>query len=103
MLKRAEKEIVCVAQFTAKQGKQDKLLEALHVLIAPTRKEAGYIRYELNQAIENPRAITFIEKWRSQEDFDFHCNTPYIKGFFDNVAPPLIDGVTVTLYKEILP
>jgi len=103
MLKKAEKEIVCIAQFMAKEGKEDELLEALHSLIARTRKEAGYIRYELNQAIDNPRTITFNEKFRSKEDFDFHCNTPYIKGFFDNVAPPLVEGVTVTLYKEILP
>jgi len=103
MLKKAEKEIVCVAQFIAKEGKENELLQALHRLIAPTHQEAGYLRYELNQAIDNPRAITFIEKFRSQEDFDFHCNTPYIKGFFDNVAPPLMEGVTVTLYKEILP
>jgi quinol monooxygenase YgiN len=103
MLKKAEKEIVCVAQFIAKESREDELLQALHSLITPTRKEAGYIRYELNQAIDNPRAITFIEKFRSREDFDFHCNTPYIKGFFDNVAPPLMDGVTVTLYSEILP
>jgi quinol monooxygenase YgiN len=103
MLKKAEKEIVCVAQFIAKEGKEEELLQSLHSLIAPTHQEPGYIRYELNQAIENPRAITFIEKFRSQEDFDFHCNTPYIKGFFDQVAPPLMEGVTVTLYKEILP
>lgn len=103
MLKKAEKEIVCVAQFIAKEGRQDELLQFLHDLIAPTKKEAGYLRYELNQAIDNPRAITFIEKYRSQEDFDFHCNTPYIKGFFDKVAAPLTDAVTVTLYKEILP
>jgi quinol monooxygenase YgiN len=103
MLKKAEKEIVCIAQFIAREGKEDELLHSLHSLIAPTHKEPGYLRYELNQAIDNPRAITFIEKFRSQEDFDFHCNTPYIKGFFDDVAPPLMDQVTVTLYKEILP
>lgn len=103
MLKKAKNEVVCVAQFIAKEGKENELLQALHSLLAPTHKEAGYIRYELNQAIDNPRAITFIEKFRSQEDFDFHCGTPYIKGFFDQVAPPLMDGVTVTLYKEILP
>ena len=103
MLKKAEKEIVCIAQFIAKEGKETELLEALHSLMAPTHKEAGYIRYELNQAIDNPRAITFNEKFRSKEDFDFHCSTPYIKGFFDDIAPPLVQGVTVTLYKEILP
>ncbi len=103
MLKKAENEIVFVAQFIAKEGKEDELLRALHILLEPTYKEEGYIRYELNQAIDNPRGITFIEKYKSKEAFDFHCNTSYIKGFFDEVAPPLVESVTVTLYKEILP
>jgi len=103
MLKKAEKEIVCVAQFKAKQGKEAELLEALHGLISATRREKGNIRYELNQAIEDPRAITFIEKFASQEAFDLHCNTPYIKEFFDAVPPNLVESSVITLYKEILP
>jgi quinol monooxygenase YgiN len=103
MLKKAEKELVCVAQFKAKAGKEEELLVALHGLIPDTRREEGNVRYELNQAIEDPRAITFIEKFASQEAFDFHCNTPYIKGFFDNVSPKLAESVVVTLYREVLP
>jgi len=103
MLKKAEKEIVCVAQFTAKEGKEEELLEALHALISFTRSEKGNIRYELNQAIDAPRTITFIEKYASQEAFDYHCNTPYIKEFFDTVPPKLVETVVVTLYKEVLP
>ncbi len=103
MLKKAEQEIVCVAQFTAKEGKEEELLEALHALISSTRGEKGNIRYELNQAIDAPSTITFIEKYASQEAFDYHCNTPYIKEFFDIVPPKLVETVVVTLYKEVLP
>ena len=103
MLKKAEKEIVCVAQFKAKEGKDEELLESLHALIPATRAEEGNIRYELNQAIEDPRTITFVEKFASQEAFDYHCNTPYIKEFFDTVPPKLVETVVVTLYREVLP
>ncbi len=103
MLKKAEREVVCVAQFRAKEGKDEELLLALHGLIPATRREEGNIRYELNQAIDDPRVITFIEKFASQEDFDSHCNTLYIKGFFDDVSPNLVETVVVTLYKEVLP
>jgi len=103
MLKKAEKEIVCVAQFKAKEGKAEELLAALHGLIPDTRREKGNVRYELNQAIEDPRTITFIEKFASQEAFDLHCNTPYVKGFFDNASPKFAESVVVTLYKEVLP
>lgn len=81
ILQKAEREIVCPAQSIAREGKEDEILQALHNLMPPTHKEADCLRYELNPAIDNPRAITFVEKFRSQEDFDFHCNTPYIKGF----------------------
>ena len=103
MLKKAEKEIVCVAQFKAKEGKEAELLAGLHGLIPDTRREQGNVRYELNQAIDDPRVITFIEKFASPEAFDFHCNTPYFKEFFNTVPPRLVDTLVVTLYKEVLP
>lgn len=96
-------EVVCVAQFTAKDGHEKELLHAMRGLIETTRAEPRCIRYELNVALENERVITFIEKFTSREAFDWHCNTPYIKTFFDQVAPPLMDAVTVTLYREITP
>jgi len=103
MLKKAEKEIVCVAEFIAKEGKEEELLEALHALISSTRREKGNIRYELNQAIDAPRTITFIEKYASQEAFDYHCNTPYIKEFFATDPPNFVESFVVTLYREVLP
>lgn len=103
MLQKADKELVCVAQFVAKAGSEDELLRELHRLIEPTKKEKGYVRYELNQGLENPRQIAFVEKFASREAFDFHCGTPYIKQFFASVAPRLVESQIVTLYKEVLP
>jgi quinol monooxygenase YgiN len=103
MLRKAEKELVCVAQFTAKPDSEDELLRELHSLIKPTMKEKGYIRYELNQGNDDPRKIAFVEKFASREAFDFHCATPYIKEFFASIAPRLVESQVVTLYREILP
>jgi len=103
MLKKDEKQIVCVAQFMAKEGKTDELLRALHSLLEPTHKEEGCVRYELNQAIENPRSIVFVEKFKDQKAFDFHCNTPHVKRLLNEIAPALAESFAVTLCKEILP
>jgi quinol monooxygenase YgiN len=96
-------QVVCVAEFFAKDGKTDELINALHVLIKPTHAEAGCIRYELNQRIDQPNAITFIEKWTDKKAFDEHCAMPYIANYFDNVRPALVDRFEVKLYEEILP
>jgi quinol monooxygenase YgiN len=98
-----EMQVVCVAEFFAKEGKTEDLIAALHGLIPPTHAEAGCLRYELNQRTDSPSGITFIEKWASREAFDKHCAMPYIADFFDNVRPELVDRFEVKLYEEILP
>lgn len=93
-------QVVCVAEFFAKEGKTEELIEALHVLIKPTHAEAGCIRYELNQRTDDPKGITFIEKWKDKKAFDEHCAMPYIADFFNNVRPGLVDKFEVKLYQE---
>jgi quinol monooxygenase YgiN len=78
-------------------------VDALHVLMKPTHKEVGCIRYELNQRVDDPRWVTFVEKWKDKRSFDEHCATDYIKNYFDNVRPNLVDNFEVKLYEEILP
>ncbi|MGA3032767.1 MAG: putative quinol monooxygenase [Terracidiphilus sp.] len=96
-------QVVCVAEFWAFEGKTEELIEALHVLIKPTLAEAGCIRYELNQRVDDERVITFIEKWKDKGVFDQHCATSYIKHYFDLVRPQLVERFEVKLYQEILP
>lgn len=103
MPKKAKNEVVCIARFTAKSGKQNQLLRSLHQLMEPTHKEKGCIRYELNQQIDNPRVITLVEKWSNRKIFDKHCAMPYITNYFKHVAPKLVAGRSVGLHQEILP
>jgi quinol monooxygenase YgiN len=95
--------VVCVAEFRAKEDKTDELMSALHRLMQPTHKESGCIRYELNQRVDDPRWISFIEKWADKKVFDEHCAMPYIKNYFDNVRPELVESFEVKLYQEVLP
>src|ERR1700756_2846699 len=95
-------QVVCVAEFHAIEGKIDQLVAALHVLIKPTHQEEGCLRYELNQRVDDPRWVTFIEKWTNKEIFDKHCAMPYITDYFGNVRPKLVDEFVVKLYHEVL-
>lgn len=96
-------QVVCVAEFFAKQGKIDELIDALHALMKPTHAETGCIRYELNQRTDQPDGITFIEKWKNKRAFDEHCATFYVADFFNRVRPSLVDHFEVKLYEEIMP
>ena len=92
-----------VAEFLAKENKADELVAALHSLMEPTHREEGCIRYELNQREDEPRWVTLIEKWSDREIFDRHCAMPYIKHYFDDIRPALVETFEVKIYREILP
>jgi len=95
-------QIIVVAHFKATPGKEAALLELLRGLVEPTRNEAGCIRYELNQEIENPAAFTFAEKFSDREAFEAHSKSPYIKSFRERSAG-LIESRQVRLHRELLP
>lgn len=96
-------QLVCIARFEAIEGEVDNLLENLHKLIALTTQEGGCIRYELNQSIDNPLEITFIEKWYDRKTFDEHCAKSYIKDFFKGENPEHVKKFDVSLHRQILP
>jgi len=102
-IRKNDVQVVCVAEFHALPGKTEELIAALHVLMKPTHTESGCIRYELNQRVDDPRWITFIEKWKNQRVFDEHCAMPYITDYFNNQRPKLVESFEVKLYREILP
>ncbi|MBN2651912.1 MAG: antibiotic biosynthesis monooxygenase [Spirochaetales bacterium] len=97
-----ETQLVCIARFVARKGEEDLLIENLHRLIELTHQEGGCIRYELNQSIDNPEEITFIEKWYDQVTFDAHCAKDYIVDFFKGGNPDHVESFDVSLHKEIL-
>ena len=96
-------QVVCVAEFRALEGKTDALVEALYALLHPTHQEPGCMRYELNQRIDDPRWVTYIEKWKDKETFDSHCNAPRIVHYFHVDRPQLVESFEVKLYHEFLP
>ena len=102
MIKRDETRVVVIAHFTAKEGKEQELLSALHALMGPTRQETGCIRYELNQDVSNPRTFSFVEKFADQSAFEAHKSMPYINTLFSDIIPNLVESEAISLHKEIL-
>ena len=103
MTKKNTVQVVCVAEFYALEGKTDELVASLHSLIKATTAEPGCIRYELNQRVDDPRWVTFVEKWKDQKAFDDHCQMSYITHYFNDVRPQVVEKFEVKLYQEILP
>ncbi len=93
-------ELVCVAEFVSKEGKDVELRELLQGLIAPTRAEAGCLSYALHRAVDCEKTYTMIERFKSKADFDFHSEQAYLQKVIQ-IAPSLTDSIKVKLSEVI--
>jgi quinol monooxygenase YgiN len=103
MIQRSESEIAIIAQFTAKEGKADELLAAIHKVMCETLKEPGCKRFVLHQHVEDPKVLTVVEKFADQKAFDTHVAAPYTKHLLEKVAPEIVATQSITFHKEVLP
>ena len=67
-----------VAHLRAKAGKEEELQNLLRGLIAPTRKEAGYLEYRLYQNKSDAQDFTFVEEWADDAALDAHLASPHL-------------------------
>jgi quinol monooxygenase YgiN len=69
-------EVVVVGSFTARPGNELEAEEAFRALVAPTHAEDGCIIYALHRGVDDPRRLTFIERWASRQALDAHLASP---------------------------
>lgn len=84
-----------VATFESRPGKETELRAALMGLVAPTRKEAGCINYDLHVSLDNPGRFLFHENWTSQTLLDAHLQSTHVRALASRMdelcaAPPAI-------------
>lgn len=80
--------IYCIAEFKAKEGREDELFNALQALEEETHLEEGCIMYTVMRKVENKYAtgehygIIFNEIWESEETFNKHNESKHVQDFF---------------------
>ena len=91
--------VIAIAQ--AKPGKEKSLEEALLALVAPTRREAGCINYDLHQSAADPAIFMLYENWVSMQDLDAHLAMPYLEAFKAKAPELLAEPLDISLWKKI--
>ena len=67
-----------VAHLVATSGCENALRAVLESFVAPTRQEAGCLRYDLHVDLDDPCKFTFIEEWESREALVKHGQSDHI-------------------------
>jgi quinol monooxygenase YgiN len=95
--------IKVVAKNLVKAEKMDTFIGMARELVKLTRQnDAGCVRYELVQGVENPRLLTFLEEWADQDALDKHMETPHFKEIVPRFADCMEEPGEVDLYRELI-
>ena len=97
----SSKSITVVATFQAKPGKAAELKQALIGLLAPTRREAGCINYDLHVLPEDPAKFLFHENWTSKAHLDAHLQSPHIKALLPRVPELAVAKPEIKIWERI--
>ncbi len=95
------KNITIIATFRAKPGKENELRAALIGLLAPTRKEAGCVSYDLHSSSEDPAKFLFHENWASKAAIDAHMKSPHIQKLLPRVNELCVAFPEIKIWGKI--
>jgi len=95
------KAITVVATFQARPGKETELKNALIGLVAPTRKEAGCLNYDLHASPEDPAKFLFHENWTSKAHLDAHLVNTHIQALLPRVDELCVAFPEIKIWEQI--
>ena len=95
------KAITVVATFQARPGREADLKKALTGLVAPTRKEAGCINYDLHVLPEDPAKFLFHENWTTKARLDVHLQSAHIMALLPRVDELCVAPPEIMIWEQI--
>ena len=95
------KSLTVVALMKAKPGKEAEVRQELLSLVAPSRKDAGCLNYDLHQALDNPTHFMFHENWTSKAQLDRHLQKPDLQAVLSRVGKMVAEPPQITLWERI--
>jgi quinol monooxygenase YgiN len=82
---------VCSATWTAKEGQEELVLEALQHLSPASRTEPGNIYYQAHQSPEEPRVFKIFEVYTDEDAFKAHGTYDHFEKWALGQAIPALE------------
>jgi quinol monooxygenase YgiN len=94
-------EVIVVGSFSARPGREQEAEQAFEAILEPTHAEDGCVLYALHRGIQDPRRLTFIERWSSQEALAAHLDTPHIQAVLARAEDLFEEGGEIVVYEAL--
>jgi quinol monooxygenase YgiN len=93
--------LTVIAQIKAKPGSEAQVRQELLSLVAPSRKDAGCLNYDLHQAQDNSALFMFHENWTTKACLDQHLQKPELQAVLARVGQLVAEPPRITLWEKI--
>lgn len=77
--------IIITAVFKPKENVEDQLLMELKKVQKASREEAGCLKYDLHQSIDD-HTFVFHEAWKDKDALDSHIQSKHYQEYRENTA-----------------
>ena len=79
--------VVC-AKWTAKEGKEDRLVEIIEEMTPPSRAEPGNVYYQAQRSPDNPRLFFLYEQYVDEGGYEAHMASEHFTRLVKEEAIP---------------
>lgn len=93
--------ITVIAKLKAKKGKEEALKQTLLLLVEQTRKEEGWINYDLHISDHDKGFFMFHENWEDTLALSKHMSTPHFRDTLKIIEEMIAEPMDVTLWEKI--
>ena len=92
--------LTIVARIEAIPDRVELVRSELEKLIAPTRKEAGCLQYDLHQDNNDPAVFLFYENWENRTLWQAHMENDHLKAYL-KATEGAVAGFTLNEMAQI--
>jgi quinol monooxygenase YgiN len=92
---------VVTARWTAKEGEEERVLEAIKGMIGPSLAEPGCLFYQPNRDLENPLVFFFYESYVDEDAYKAHGESEHFQRLAFGEAIPLLESRERIFYETI--
>ena len=93
--------IKVVAKLKVKSENLETFINLAKTLIEKSRAESGNVSYTLNQHLEEPITVAFIETWKDQQAIDIHNATEHYTTIFPKLRALCEPEISADFFTEI--
>jgi quinol monooxygenase YgiN len=92
---------VVTAKWTAKEGEEKRVLQAVRSLVEPSRAEPGCLYYQPTRDPEDPRVFFFFELYEDEAAYKAHGESEHFQRYGFGEAIPLLESRERSFYVTI--